>query len=155
MWRSNSNKRSGNNKKFTSTKIDTLVGKESIIEGNIVFKGGLHVDGTIKGNVIAEEGTGAMLILSEHGRIEGEVRVPNMVLNGTIAGDVYGSERVELAPQARINGNVYYNLIEMAMGAEVNGSLVHRAEKPQRRAAAHGDEAPPIVPKVEPIAGNS
>jgi cytoskeletal protein CcmA (bactofilin family) len=150
MWRSNSNK------KFTSAKIDTLVGKDSIIEGNIVFKGGLHVDGTIKGNVIAEEGTGAMLILSEHGRIEGEVRVPNMVLNGTIAGDVYGSERVELAAQARINGNVYYNLIEMAMGAAVNGSLVHRAEKSQRRAAAaHGDEAPAIVPKVEPIAGNS
>lgn len=150
MWRSNSNK------KFTSAKIDTLVGKESIIEGNIVFKGGLHVDGTIKGNVIAEEGTGAMLILSEHGRIEGEVRVPNMVLNGTIVGDVYGSERVELAAQARINGNVYYNLIEMAMGAAVNGSLVHRAEKSQRRAvAAHGDEAPAIVPKVEPIAGNS
>lgn len=150
MWRNNSSK------KFTSAKIDTLVGKDSTIEGNIIFKGGLHVDGTIKGNVIAEEGTGAMLILSEHGRIEGEVRVPNMVLNGTIAGDVYGSERVELAAQARINGNVYYNLIEMAMGAAVNGSLVHRAEKGQRRVvAAQDEEKPSIVPKVEPIAGNS
>jgi cytoskeletal protein CcmA (bactofilin family) len=150
MWRPNSSK------KFTSAKIDTLVGKETTIEGNVVFKGGLHVDGTIKGNVIAEEGSSALLILSEHGRIEGEVRVPNMVLNGTIAGDVYGSDRVELAAQSRINGNVYYNLIEMAMGAEVNGSLVHRAEKAVRSSGpARSEEPSRMVPKVGPIPENS
>ena len=72
-----------------------------------------------------------MLTVSEKGRIEGDVRVPNLILNGAVQGDVYASERVELASHARVTGNVYYNLIEMAMGAEVNGNLVHRAE-PQR-----------------------
>lgn len=118
----------GNSKKFSSAKIDTLVGRGTMIEGDLHFKGGLHVDGKIVGNVIAE-GADAMLILSEHGIIEGEVRVPNMVLNGTIKGDVYGTERVELAHKSHVNGNVYYNLIEMAMGAEVNGSLVHEDNK--------------------------
>jgi cytoskeletal protein CcmA (bactofilin family) len=75
--------------------------------------------------VSAEEGSTALLILSEFGRIEGEVTVPNMVLNGEIIGDVFGSTRVELAPKSRIKGSVYYNLIEMAIGAEVNGGLVH------------------------------
>jgi cytoskeletal protein CcmA (bactofilin family) len=96
-----------------------------------VFAGGLHVDGTIKGNVIAEQGSTAILILSEFGRIEGEVKVPNMVLNGEIVGDVYGSTRVELAPKSRIKGSVYYNLIEMAIGAEVNGGLVHQPQGQQ------------------------
>lgn len=113
-------------KKFNSARIDTLVGQGTTLNGNLLFSGGLHVDGKIVGNVVAEEDSDAMLILSEHGSIEGEVKVPNMVLNGEIIGDVFGSNRVELAPKSRINGSVYYNLIEMAIGAEVNGGLVHQ-----------------------------
>ena len=112
-------------KKFSSAKIDTLIGKNTVINGDLIFTGGLHVDGKIVGNVIAEENSMAVLILSENGAIEGEVKVPNMVLNGKIVGDVFGSNRVELAQKSRVNGSVYYNLIEMAIGAEVNGGLVH------------------------------
>ena len=118
----------GKKKGFNAARIDTLVGQGTEITGDLVFSGGLHVDGTIKGNVVAEEGTTALLILSEFGRIEGEVTVPNMVINGEVVGDVYGSTRVELAPKARVNGSVYYNLIEMAIGAEVNGGLVHQPQ---------------------------
>jgi cytoskeletal protein CcmA (bactofilin family) len=109
------------------TKIDTLVGQNTELKGDINFKGGIHVDGVVKGNVIAEN-DGSSLTLSENGRIEGNVRVPNVVLNGTVIGDVHAIEGIELAANARVKGNVYYNLIEMAMGAEVNGSLVHRSE---------------------------
>ena len=112
-------------KNLGSTRIDTLIGQGTQIKGDLVFSGGLHVDGKIIGDVVAAEGSDALLILSEFGRIEGDVKVPNMVLNGEIIGDVFGSARVELAPKSRINGSVYYNLIEMAIGAEVNGGLVH------------------------------
>jgi len=118
----------GRKKGFSSARIDTLIGQGTVITGDLVFSGGLHIDGTIKGNVTAEEGSTAMLILSEFGHIEGEVTVPNMVLNGEIVGDVFGSTRVELAPKSRIRGSVYYNLIEMAIGAEVNGGLVHQPQ---------------------------
>ena len=118
----------GKKKGFKAARIDTLVGQGTCITGDLVFTGGLHVDGTIEGNVIAEEGSTALLILSEYGKIEGEVKVPNMVLNGEIVGDVYGSTRVELAPKARVKGSVYYNLIEMAIGAEVNGGLIHQPQ---------------------------
>ena len=111
---------------FSAARIDTLIGRKSEIQGNLVFSGGLHIDGRVVGNVVAEEGSTAMLILSEHGSIEGEVKVPNMILNGEIIGDVYGSNRVELAPKSRIKGSVYYNLNEMAIGAEVNGGLIHQ-----------------------------
>lgn len=118
----------GKKKAFNSARIDTLIGQGTEINGDLIFSGGLHVDGKVTGNVVAEEGSTAILILSEFGRIEGEVKVPNMVLNGEIVGDVYGSIRVELAPKSRVKGSVYYNLIEMAIGAEVNGGLIHQPD---------------------------
>lgn len=121
--------------KKTSGKIDTLIGQNTEIRGDVVFTGGLHVDGVIKGNVTAAQDGSSMLSLSERGRIEGEVRVPNLVLNGTVIGDVHSGTHIELATKSRINGNLYYKMLEMAMGAEVNGKLVRRP------ADAGGDEA--------------
>jgi cytoskeletal protein CcmA (bactofilin family) len=117
-----------NRKRIKPTKIDTLIGRNSEMLGDVRFAGGLHVDGIVKGNVFSEEDVPSVLTLSETGTIEGEVRVPNVVLNGTVIGDVHAKQHVELAPNARVTGNVYYSLIEMAMGAEVNGNLVHVAE---------------------------
>jgi len=110
-----------------NSQIDSLIGSGTELRGDVHFKDGLHIDGIVKGNVIAE-GESSILTMSEHGRIEGEVRVHNLVLNGEVIGDVHASEHIELAPAARVTGNVYYNLIEMAMGAEVNGNLVHEVE---------------------------
>ena len=114
--------------KQTAT-IDSLIGQNTEIRGDVIFSGGLHVDGKVKGNVLSAEGDDSVLTLSERGVIEGEVKVPNVVVNGTVIGDVHALSHVELAAQARVHGNVYYSLIEMAMGAEVNGNLVHRAAK--------------------------
>lgn len=119
----------GNNRKRRTTRIDTLIGQHTEVLGDIRFSGGLHIDGTIKGNVIAEHESRSMLSLSEQGTIEGEVNVPFVVLNGVVIGDVHGGEHVDLAAKARVTGNVYYNLIEMAIGAEVNGKLVHMQER--------------------------
>ena len=116
----------GSRKKLRTPKIDSLIGRQTEIIGDLRFSGGLHVDGTIRGNVYADDDSGAVLTLSANGTVEGDVRVPNVVLNGVVVGDVYARDQIELASNARINGNVYYRLIEMAMGAEVNGSLVHQ-----------------------------
>jgi cytoskeletal protein CcmA (bactofilin family) len=113
---------------MASAKIDTIIGQQTRIEGDLHFDGGLHIDGRISGNVIAEGDSGSVLTVSEHGNIEGNVQVPNVILNGTVTGNVHSGERIELAAKARVNGDVHYNLIEMAMGAEVNGSLVHESE---------------------------
>lgn len=118
----------GKKVKAVSTKVDTIVGQHTQIEGDVRFSGGLHVDGRIRGNVIAEDGSASVLTISEHGSIEGDVQVPNVILNGSVQGDVRSDERIELAAKARVTGDVYYRLIEMAMGAEVNGSLVHCTE---------------------------
>lgn len=118
----------GNKAKSAATKVDTIIGQQSRIEGNIHFSGGLHVDGHIKGNITAEPGSESMLTVSEHGSIEGDVNVPTIILNGAVSGDVHSGDRIELSTKARVSGDVYYNLIEMAMGATVNGGLVHQTE---------------------------
>ncbi len=118
--------RGGKNK---MPRIDTLVGHNTVLHGDVHYRGGLHVDGTIKGNVFADEDPESVLSVSERGIIEGDVHVFSVVLNGKVMGDVHALEKIELAPNARVIGNVYYNLIEMAMGSEVNGNLVHKVEK--------------------------
>jgi cytoskeletal protein CcmA (bactofilin family) len=118
----------GKKSKGATTKVDTIIGQQTRIEGDIHFSGGLHIDGRIKGGVIAETDSGSVLTVSELGSIEGDVRVPTVILNGQVTGDVRSAERIELAAKAKVDGDVYYNLIEMAMGAAVNGSLVHNVE---------------------------
>ena len=110
-----------------ATRIDTLVGKGTSIKGDIEFTGGLHLDGRIIGNVRADPASSSSLSVSEHGCIEGTVDVPNVVMNGTVKGDIRARTRVVLGAQARIQGNVYYGVIEMALGAEITGKLVSMA----------------------------
>ncbi|HEY0916032.1 MAG TPA: polymer-forming cytoskeletal protein [Solimonas sp.] len=120
----------GNNPKSnsSSTPVDTLIGRQTEILGDVRFSGGLHVDGKIKGKVIANSDKAASLSISDTGLVEGDVRVPNIVLNGAVIGDVHATEKITLAAKARVNGNVYYKIIEMEGGATVNGQLVHEGE---------------------------
>lgn len=124
-----------------SSSIDTLVGRNTRVDGDFSFTGGLHVDGDIRGNLVADGDPEAVLSISEFGKVEGEVHVPNIVLNGTVVGDVHAGDRIELAAAAKVTGDVYYNLIEMASGAAVNGKLVHRPKQDQVLALEHGGRA--------------
>jgi cytoskeletal protein CcmA (bactofilin family) len=106
--------------------IDTLVGAQTRINGDVEFVGGFHLDGHINGNVKSELGSGATLSVSEQGCIEGSVIVTSIVLNGIVKGDIEASDRVELGPKARVLGSVHYTTIETAVGAQISGKLIHR-----------------------------
>ena len=126
--------------------IGTLVGADTRVHGDIEFAGGLHIDGYVKGNVEATGDPPATVSISERGCVEGVVRAPHVLLNGTVKGDVRAAERVELGPRARVIGNVQYNLIEMAVGAEVNGKLIHESERPAAAAAPANDDVEVMSP---------
>jgi cytoskeletal protein CcmA (bactofilin family) len=108
--------------------VETIVGPHTEVNGDLHFEGWCHVDGTVNGNVSADPDSSSHLSISEDANVDGGVTVPNVRLNGIVRGDVFASQRVELGPTARVIGNVYYNLIEMAIGAEINGKLVHQPE---------------------------
>lgn len=111
--------------------ISSVIGRDMRISGDIAFTGGLHIDGQVQGSVLATEDQG-FLVQSELSCIEGNVRVINAVLNGEVRGNVHVANRVELAPKARILGDVQYRYLEMAVGAAVKGQMSHldQGEKP-------------------------
>ena len=108
------------------TEIDTLIGISCRIEGDLCFTGGLRIDGEVHGNVVASDSTENVLIISEHARVEGDVRCATLIVNGYIAGQVYAAELLELQPKGRIVGDVHYKMLEMHSGAMVTGSLTHQ-----------------------------
>lgn len=105
--------------------VETLIGPRVVIRGDVQFSGGLYVEGKIIGKIIADEGSAAVLTISEQGLIEGEVHAPVVVIAGSLHGDIHASERVELSPTAKVQGNVFYKVVEMAGGATLTGRLIH------------------------------
>ncbi len=123
--------------------INTLVGADTCVNGNVEFTGGFLVDGRVVGNVKSVGDDHSMLSVSERGSVEGTVIAPHVLLNGTVHGDVFATERIELGPKSRVIGNVQYKLIEMSIGAEVNGKLIHESDQ---KAAAATEAASSVVP---------
>ena len=108
--------------------IDSLIGATTVIEGDVVFSGGLRIDGQVKGNVLASADSGvtnSTLVVSESARIQGEIRAAHVVVNGAVDGPIYVSEFLELQPKARVTGDVHYKSIEIHLGATLDGTLEH------------------------------
>jgi cytoskeletal protein CcmA (bactofilin family) len=111
-------------------RIDSLIGEGTTVEGNVIFSGGLRIDGKVRGNVMAADDQPGTLVLSERARVEGEIRVSHVVINGTVVGPVFGTEYVELQAKSNVTGDVHYRTLEIQLGAVVQGRLVHQ-DSPQ------------------------
>jgi len=112
----------------------SLIANGTQVRGDVIFNGRLHVDGSVEG-ALHGEGDSAVLTLSNSARIKGQITAPHVVINGEVDGDVTATQRLELAAGARVEGNVYYKVMEMSAGAQINGKIVHRAETPKQLAA--------------------
>lgn len=116
----------------------TLISRGTKVVGDLHFTGDLQIEGTVVGNIIAESGNDAKLVVAEKGSVEGEIRVPMVIINGKVNGNVHSTKHVELAAKAVVEGNVHYQLIEMVKGAQVNGSLVYSGAEGQKK-STRGD----------------
>ena len=115
----------GKTKDHTPLKrIDSLIGDGTTLTGNIVFNGGLRIDGTVIGNVHASSGDASTLVISEQAKVIGEIKVSHLVVNGEVEGPVHASDYLELQSKARIKGDIYYQRLEMHVGAAVEGKLM-------------------------------
>ena len=136
----------------------TLVATNCELVGDVHFSDQLLINGIVKGNIYAQAGSKATVTISENGRVRGEIRVPNVIVNGKVCGDIRSDKHIELATKAEVKGNVYYNLIEMVMGSRVDGQLVHLqdgkkdvAEPKPPKAAERNEEENAIEKKVATV----
>lgn len=109
-------------------RIDSLIGEGTLVEGNIIFAGGLRIDGRVRGSVVAANDQPTTLVLSEKARVDGEIRVSHVVVNGTIVGPVFAGEYVELQAKANVAGDIHYRTLEIQLGAVIQGRLVHQEQ---------------------------
>ncbi len=82
-------------------RIDSLIGTGTVVEGDVTFSGGLRIDGTVRGNVTTANGEPGTLVVSEQARIDGEIKVSHVVVNGTVNGPVTANDFLELQAKAR------------------------------------------------------
>lgn len=128
----NTTSKNNSNNSHTPSKLDTLLGQNTKINGDISFKGVLHLDGSIVGSLSGTQ-KDDILTISESGSIDGKIEVANIVINGSIKGDIFSSGKIEVASKANIEGNVYYQNIEMEAGSKINGQLIYQeADKPKK-----------------------
>ncbi len=113
--------------------IESLIGSSTMLEGDLTFVGGIRIDGKVKGSVITAEGEPGKLVLSKEAHVEGQIRVSHAVIDGTVDGPVYGSSFVELLPNAKVIGDVYYKTLEIHLGAVIEGRLVHQAGDSEKK----------------------
>lgn len=126
----------------TGEAVDTLVGPEVVLRGELRFAGGLYLEGCLLGSVLALEGRPAQFTIAARGRVEGEVRAPVVVVHGCVVGDIHAGERLELGPGARVEGRLHYNVLQIAAGAAVSGQLQHCGPAPAGPAQAPATPAP-------------
>ncbi len=110
---------------YPSNRIDSLVGNGTVIEGDLIFTGGLRIEGEIRGDVSVASTDAGMLVLGSDALINGNVRVTHLVVGGTVNGSVYVTDTVELLPTAKVRGDIHYGTLEMKVGAVIQGHLVH------------------------------
>ena len=126
--------RNKSNQAVPPAETTSLIANGTQVRGDVTFNGRLHVDGSVEG-ALHGEGDNAVLTLSNSARIKGQITAPHVVINGEVDGDVTATQRLELAAGSRVEGNVYYKVMEMSAGAQINGKIVHRAETPKQLAA--------------------
>ncbi|MAW33920.1 MAG: cell shape determination protein CcmA [Proteobacteria bacterium] len=119
--------------KKSQNHIESLIGASTLVEGDLSFVGGVRIDGKVKGSVITSDEESGKLVLSKKAHIEGQIRVSHAVIDGTVDGPVYGSSFVELLPNAKVIGDVYYKTIEIHLGAVIEGRLVHQPGESEKK----------------------
>ena len=106
-------------------RIDSLIGAGTVVRGDVVFTGGLRIDGQVQGDVSTADAQAGTLVVSEQARVDGRITVSHVVVNGAVNGPIAARDYLELQSKARVEGDVTYRTLEMQLGAVVEGRLNH------------------------------
>jgi cytoskeletal protein CcmA (bactofilin family) len=108
----------------SSAKLETVIGADSTITGELEIQGTVRVDGSVEGDIRAD-----WVIIGETGRIRGNVQARMMVVGGRIDGNIDASEIVELKDKAQIFGEICTAKLTVTEGALFDGQSSMKRKK--------------------------
>jgi len=111
----------------------TLISRTTQIKGDINFSGELQLEGKVVGNIYADGETDARLVIADTGMVEGDIRVPVVIVNGMVVGNIHSGKQLEMAAKGIVKGAVHYHSIQMVKGAQVNGSMISSQSEPKKK----------------------
>jgi cytoskeletal protein CcmA (bactofilin family) len=105
-------------REFNETKLAGLIDQESEFKGDLLFKGSFRIEGTYKGTINSD----ALLVIGERGKVEADVKVGSLVINGEIRGTLQASERIEVHSKGRVFGTLLTPTLVVEEGAYLEAS---------------------------------
>ncbi len=97
--------------------MNTIIGKDSIIEGTVEIQGGLRVDGIVRGRISATES----LAVGDSGRIEADLVVKVAVIGGKVMGNIFAQDKIELQSESVVEGDITTRNLIVEEGAIFHG----------------------------------
>lgn len=110
--------RKNTNEPINVERIDTLIGKDTVFQGNIIATGTIRIDGEFKGDIKAK----GDLVIGDTGKIEANVEARNVLVAGYLKGNIHASGRVDLAPTAKLYGDMKVKNLIIEEGALFKGN---------------------------------
>jgi len=125
-------------REFDEAKITGFFDKETEIKGDLTFKGSFRIDGRFKGKIDSD----SMLTIGESGKVEADIKIGYIVIEGEIKGTVQASEKVEVHSNGRVIGTIISPKLIIEEGAylEANCQTTDKVHQPR-------PERPPMEKK--------
>lgn len=125
-------------------RLSGFVGHGTTLTGETEFHAMLRVDGHLIGTVTSASGT---LIIGTNGQVDANIMVAAAMINGTVNGDIYASEKLQLGRTARVMGNIHSPRLVVEEGAILEGSCnMLKARETEEEIAASIEPEPEQTP---------
>jgi cytoskeletal protein CcmA (bactofilin family) len=130
-------------KQAAQSEITTLLGRGAAFEGKLTFDGTVRIDGRFKGEVFSDD----VLVIGEGAHVEAEIDIGEVIIQGTVVGNVKAKRSIEIHAPGRVKGDLHTPSLQIDKGVIFEGrSFMENAVSvaaPRPAPAA----APPAPPK--------
>jgi len=103
--------------------FETIIGTSLRLDGNLLLRNSIRIDGVVNGNILQEDGCETTVAIAKGATVSGDIRAKHVIVSGTLQGNIFTSNRVELLETAFVSGDITYGTLGIQVGAKVEGNL--------------------------------
>ncbi len=136
-------------KTIGENKLTGFFDKDTEIKGDLTFEGSFRIDGRFIGKIDSD----SVLIVGENGKVEADIKIGNIIINGEVKGTIQAKEKVEINANGRVIGTVITPKLAVEEGAylEANCQITNQVSRPETKEKA--EEVLQSLPEKKPDSG--